>query len=731
MRFKKISLLILLVLTLIGCSFSKNSSIQESYLTNLNTSSTSDIDYSGYEYQVYAHDIVSGGIKNSSFTFVGCTGNISSSGSVSPSSNTKSYRIGSNAIEGNVTVTFDTPLLVSSFGILAKSTGSDNFDLTITYNDSNTISVSVSHGDFSLASYTFDGSKYISSLSFTCSGRSTSTYFKGFYLKQGEVIEVTGIETISSIESEINRFVNISSTYQIKPSNATNQNVTISSNDEFVIIVDKKVKITTIGEHYVTITTEDGDYKTQIKIIGTEETILEGYHKLNDIRFTYDEYYQANGFWGCLPSTGDINVLVVPVNFSDLTSIYDFNNQTYMSRLKGAFEGTNEDNTNDYYESLKSFYYKSSYGKLNLNFIYTDVFVPNMTSKTYIANQDDYGKETLLLINDFYENATIDGEKIDFNDAKYDSNDDGYVDGVWFIYNDNRASQAENYWPYVYWYGVSYAGKKNVNISCYANCSVYFTYEDSSQGYDAHTLFHETGHLLGLDDYYVTTNTANMSAIGGLDMMDYNIGDHDAFSKFALGWINPYVVDDDSIITIEPFESSGDAILIPTDSFNDSGLSEYLILEYITPTGLNKFDGDNQYPDRPYYFTESGIRIIHADARMAIYNNNNTYIYLDSSTIQLTSSTDNEEYIITSSNTPSTSYNGEHLVEIITKNNVSTYKGSAANNKSLFKEGDIMDPSKYTSFFTNSKMHDGTTLEYTIEIISLTSTEAKISITKN
>jgi len=62
-----------------------------------------------------------------------------------------------------------------------------------------------------------------------------------------------------------------------------------------------------------------------------------------------------------------------------------------------------------------------------------------------------------------------------------------------------------------------------------------------SPNIDAHMLVHETGHMLGLEDYYSYSGLEN--PCGGVDMMDLNVGDHDAYSKMVLGWVNPYVVD--------------------------------------------------------------------------------------------------------------------------------------------------------------------------------------------
>ena len=96
-------------------------------------------------------------------------------------------------------------------------------------------------------------------------------------------------------------------------------------------------------------------------------------------------------------------------------------------------------------------------------------------------------------------------------------------------------------------------------------------------------------------------------------MMDFNIIDHNAYSKYALGWIKPYVVTGATTITLKPSATSGQAILLPTSTngWNGSAFDEYMLLEFYTPTLLNKKDSDSAYPDNEQRgFTVNGIRMM-------------------------------------------------------------------------------------------------------------------------
>ena len=128
------------------------------------------------------------------------------------------------------------------------------------------------------------------------------------------------------------------------------------------------------------------------------------------------------------------------------------------------------------------------------------------------------------------------------------------------------------------------------------------------------------GHVFGLEDYYDYSGQYNPAA--GFSMQDNNVGGHDPFSSYALGWGKAYIPTETTTIDLKPFSETGEMILLdPTPNANNSPFDEYLLLEYYTPTGLNKFDSDykygNRYPQGP---KDSGIRLWHVDARLAQYH---------------------------------------------------------------------------------------------------------------
>jgi hypothetical protein len=94
-------------------------------------------------------------------------------------------------------------------------------------------------------------------------------------------------------------------------------------------------------------------------------------------------------------------------------------------------------------------------------------------------------------------------------------------------------------------------------------------------------------------------------------MMDENVSDHDIATKFALGWLHPYVVNGACDLTLRPSQTTGIAYCFPLKEarWNGSAFTEYLLLELYTPTGLNELDATTAYSYHPqgYTFLASGF----------------------------------------------------------------------------------------------------------------------------
>lgn len=487
--------------------------------------------------------------------------------------------------------------------------------------------------------------------------------------------------------------------------------------------------------------------------IGEEPS--DNYYRLNDKTFTIHDVSVATGI-SSTPTRGDVNIIVVPVEFKDLTKF----TSNDLNTMNVAFNGDKEDNSNSYWESVKSFYYKSSFGKLNLNFVFTDIFTPSLTSTLFKKYEDTNsysdGTGTFKLITSIYKTATINNKAINWDN--YDVDNDGSVDGIWLIYNEKDSQEGQDYWPYVYWYNYSddyYDFDENLTlISNYGNCAMSFMYEDSDDGYDAHTLIHETGHLLGFDDYY-TYDTDNQGynlndPQGGYDMQNLNIGDQGSYTKTIADWISPIVVTGDTTITINSYSTTGDAIIIPANqsNFNQSGFNEYILLELYTPEGLYERDAKNIYPGRPTYYQNTGVRMFYIDSRIANVKTNSrgnvtglTYINKNTSSLTYPS-------VVAHSNSYATSYayevekkTNEFLYSMIAKgvnHNLYNYKAAydedtdEAIESYMFYKGDSFRLNNYSKLFRSNKyFHDGSSVNFSITIDDISSKQATISVKYN
>ncbi len=485
-----------------------------------------------------------------------------------------------------------------------------------------------------------------------------------------------------------------------------------------------------------------------------KEIVSEGVYKSTDFLKTSARQVSAQRGMDLVPSTGNVKILVLPIEFTDSP----FSEST-LGNIEKALNGTD----NDYWESTASFYEKSSYGKLHLNFHVADTYKTGITSSEAAKRNYEYsqnGNDEKTSGQAFVNEAVSAYKDADFPLADFDSDDNGIIDGIVAIYscpNYRKKTCSFDYggktrkddslfWAYTYWC------VNDPDLSSpKANTYIWISYDFFAEGgdADAHTLIHEFGHTMGLDDYY--SGEVDFQPAGGIDMMDLNIADHDAYSKCVLGWTFPYIVDGDEVsLTIRPSQSSGDCVLIPTSAFNGTVWDEYILLELYTPDGLNELDTKTAYCNEyPRGYSEPGIKIYHIDSRLiSCYSFGSRYtstpyvsdpnsIDLDSGNVfYFVGATNcskefNSSLVLSSNRSYSEDFSLLHLIEATGKN---TFKyGDVGTNATLFKEGSSFSLGKFGSSFFPYKtmMNNGRSFPYTIEVTSLSSESATLSFTKN
>ncbi len=379
------------------------------------------------------------------------------------------------------------------------------------------------------------------------------------------------------------------------------------------------------------ITTTDGNTTTITSAVETTTSSeLNNSYKIENVNYTYYNLGIDNEFytWRYINSIGNQKVLVIPVKIQEYASVATTETREMINEV--MFGDPNDNKL--YWESLSSFYYKSSYGKLSISGEVTNYMYNNYSLSTFKTSEDD-SDSLQALYDDFDSFLASEG----INPKDYDSDNDGYVDMVLFIYCSEHSTDSngidDNYWAYC----TSADMEPNYNtptLNNYIWASYDFMFETPryslNKKLDAHTYIHEFGHAMGLDDYYNSSydNEDDNDAVGSNVMMSANICDHDAYSKFSLGWINPYVVTGNTSITISPTTESGDAIVLPIGNFENNAFAQFIIFEYYKPNGLN--EKDTLTPYKSYRGNSgTGIRAFYVDSRVFYSDNDENTTIID------------------------------------------------------------------------------------------------------
>ena len=489
---------------------------------------------------------------------------------------------------------------------------------------------------------------------------------------------------------------------------------------------------------------QEQSQETSEEASSSEEESL-GYAVYDPTNDRIGKHVSASCFYDApvLDSIGTKKVLVLPVRMSDAPSF----TSSELDTIEKVYNGEPEDTG---WQSLKSFYETSSYGKLNLECTVAPVYNAQYSTGSF---QSKYNSDSSFF-EEFIQTALNNAGKI-MNLADYDQNGDGYIDGLQIVYKNDGTSYYND--DTAVWWNFTSVTNFDPGTASKPNPGVYFWSQMSlvqsgyySKNIDAHTLVHETGHMLGIDDYYDYNDKG--APAGCVDMMDWNVGDHNAVSKSLLGWTTPYVPDgskDEFTITLRDFQSSGDCLmLIDPTTWNGTVYDEYFMLEYYTPTGLNQSDAVDGYKEWRDYnggkiYKQPGIKMFHADNRLGKLKYSGWSGYDFQGFTDDFYESGNVFSTIVSSNTKDYSDSGYTKLEIISADGVNHFKNNRYYSNNFGKQSVLFGTSTYgggsTSFTASTaskildnktKMNDNTAIPYGFQIIEQTETEVTIKVSK-
>ncbi len=439
--------------------------------------------------------------------------------------------------------------------------------------------------------------------------------------------------TFGNTQAEFDAYRSLFSSYSYSGSEQDNEGDTwyyYSKNDVCVDMVFYSYEGNYVVDVYVYILIDDpddnwgdddwGDTDNNV-ITNQDKGLPQGENGIYNIDFTKGNYVQNvtdRGYYidGC-PTTGNPAVLVIPVEFVDITAAskgYSIEN------IQRIFTGKDLS-----YYSVHDYFFISSYEKLDLDITVVDSwFRPEKSSSYYENATYDYNGEEVAIGDQLILDEALAYLSTIMDLSKFDSDSNGIIDAVVMV-NTLKIGEDDFHWAYRYWniytddedYFYEY---DDVSANDYVWLAYEFMFEeydeygdvsyDSTNPLNPYTFIHEFSHVLGADDYYDTAYEEN--PLGGYDMMDSMAGDHNPYSKFNFGWItaSKLIVTDTSVtVNLDAFAKNGDTIIVANNWDESLGAyQEYYVIMYYTGTGLNAGEGG--------YFDRDGILVYHVNASL-------------------------------------------------------------------------------------------------------------------
>ena len=240
--------------------------------------------------------------------------------------------------------------------------------------------------------------------------------------------------------------------------------------------------------------------------------------------------------------------------------------------------------------SVRDYFNDQSNGAFNPPF---DVYGPYTSTKN--ANQCYNQSATIF-------RAALKKANEDIDFSKYDNNNDGRVDMVFFLvagYSAAANGEESGYlWPHASNFSRDYLSYDGKWLDRYASSTELYGWENTPSSVVVEgigTICHEFSHVLGLPDFYDTDYKLSGGVShhpGGWDLMadgsDYNNGRTPAgytfYERYALGWAKPKTITKAGTYSLEAVNTSRTGYLLRTPVKN-----EFFTIENRQRTGWDSY----------------------------------------------------------------------------------------------------------------------------------------------
>lgn len=294
------------------------------------------------------------------------------------------------------------------------------------------------------------------------------------------------------------------------------------------------------------------------------------------------------------PLTGSHHSLIILVNFSDKSYVTPSPKTAFTNLLNETGYSTNGGTG-----SARDYFIESSFGQFLPQFDVVGPFTLPQNMEYYgknNSNGDDQNPQKMVID----ACAAADANGVDF--TKYDADNNGIVDNIFVYYagyNEAEGAPDNTVWPHR-WSLANYNTKfDSKTIFDYA-CTSELRGKSGSNMCGIGTFAHEFGHVLGLVDYYHTTE--NKKALENWTIMDagayLNQGrtppSYSAYDRFFLGWLKPTELKSPQNVSIHSLISSNKAYLISQNgNHNLNGANpispEFFLVENRQKTGFDSY----------------------------------------------------------------------------------------------------------------------------------------------